>query len=287
MEMAGKADENVYLIGSGFIERDFSERAERKRELSYYKKSPCLIGCNFGPYQHEAYLNLYRTLFSYTSDLCFRDSYSSRLFSELPQTRREADVVFAYDGGYEQVLPENFGRYVLISVVSLKKCRDELAGLEEDYTAYLRTCVKWALEQDKKVVLVGFCRKEHDDEVIEKLMNGQDRRRVMAVQYPDSTYKEILGLFAGADAVIACRYHAMIAGFLYGRPVYVIAYSDKTVNALRDIDPCGRCLRVSDMAKVLPEDFLRNYMCRLSDERLQELRASANRQFLKLDQKLG
>lgn len=284
--MSEKADESVYLIGSGFIERNFSEKVERKRELVYYKNSPYVLGCNFGPYLHENYLKLYKELFSYTADLCFRDSYSAGLFKALPQTRREADVVFAYDQGHEKILPEDFGPYVLLSVVSLKKCRDELSELETAYIAYLYECIALSLKQNKKVVLVGFCKKEHDDEVIEKLMLGQDRERVVEFQYPDCSYKEVMGLFADADSVIACRYHAMIIGFLYRKPVYVLAYSDKTVDALKDIDPVSRCLRVSNITRVSPETFLKDYMCRLSDERLKELQISAKRQFSLLDQKL-
>lgn len=281
-----KSDVNVYLIGSGFIERDFSEKLMRKRELSYYKNAPYLIGCNFGPYSHEAYLKLYKELFSYTADLCFRDSYSSELFKELPQTRREADVVFSYNQGYENILPADFGAYVLLSVVSLKKCKDELSKIEDVYIAYLRECMRLILKQNKKIVIVGFCKKEHDDEVVKELMQDQDRERVVKFQYPDISYKAVMGLFAQAETVIAGRYHAMIAGFLYEKPVCVLAYSDKTVDALKDIDSSAKCLRINDITTVSPDVFLKDYRCSVSGERLNELVASANRQFYRLDQKL-
>jgi colanic acid/amylovoran biosynthesis protein len=285
--MAREADATVYLIGSGFIERQFSEKVERQREQAYYENKPYLIGCNFGPYQHERYLELYRELFSQAEDICFRDTYSAELFSDLPQVRRAADVVFGYDLGYEKILSDQFGPYVLIAVVSLKKCKDTLADYEERYISYLENCMRLCREQQKKVVLVGFCKKEHDDEVIEKLLAGPEGEGVTAFYYPDCSYKKIMGLFAGADMVIAVRYHAMIVGFLFQKPVYVLAYSSKTVDALRDIEPACRCLRIEDIQSVSPEEFLRDYRCELEEERLQQLKRSGTKQFLLLDQRLN
>lgn len=282
--LAKASDINIYVIGSGFMENIKYNFMDYFVDLPYYTHKLNLIGCNFGPYKSDSYLTYHKKLFKRTNDICFRDKASYNLFNN-KNYRHEKDVVFNYKGEKSSPLSSDFGDYVLISVVNpFKDQKIKNNGKVKIYLDFLESCIDYIIQKGQKVVLVGFCREEADDEMIESLLSKVSYKdEIVVFNYPDITFEKMMGLFAEADSVIASRYHAMIISMLYQRPTYTIAYSKKTVNVLKDIDVSIPFVSTDELQTISPKQFLDDFGYCISDSLLSKIKSSAERQFEKLD----
>lgn len=286
-----KADVNVYIIGSGFMNSvEECEISDQKlsEERQYYKLHPYLLGCNFGPYAHDVYLEMYRELFQDTADLCFRDSYSLGLFSMVKTARMAADIVFCYPVEKVQLehthLPEN---YLLISVANLGKDRDEASGYITDYTEMLRRLVVDRNNRHLHTVFLGFSREQGDDLAIYDVLHDiqcPDLNHVYC--YPDISSLQALSLFQNADYVIATRYHAMILALLFGKKVCPICYSEKMIHVLEDISPHAKCVTLQELKQLDISQIEYEKTVQIGEDQRKALVASANTQFRELDRVL-
>ena len=278
---------NVYIIGSGFIEGGKIGLNYYLNEKAFFSHSAYLLGCNFGPFYSVNYIRIHQRLFSKTKDICFRDSYSFNLFSKLQQTRFEADIVFTYNDG-EKDIPGIYKNYVLISVVNLEK--DQNIKCDKDnYINFICRLAKYLILKGKEVIFVGFCKNQNDDVSILEIYNRLDfyeKKHVSMFNYPEIEYKCVMWLFKNADAVIASRYHAVIIGMLYRVKTYILSYSDKTANVLKDIDSNIKYVDVTNNINISIEQFWKSYGYLISESKLLELKTSAERQFSMLDKKL-
>ncbi|MDY4576587.1 MAG: polysaccharide pyruvyl transferase family protein [Anaerobutyricum hallii] len=284
-EIAKKADINIYVIGSGFMEggkRGFWQRIE---DRLYFSKKPYLLGCNFGPFFSSSYKKQYEKLFSKAKDICFRDSYSYNLFKKLNNIRWESDIVFSYNGNVDESFSKCNEKYIVISVVNLGK--DGTINPNEDlYYEFVSEIAEWFLKRKIKVVFVGFCKNQGDDVAVEKVLkriSSQLIEQVEIINYPQNNIPYILGVFKNAESVFASRYHAGIIGMLFEKKTYFLSYSDKIVNVLRDIDENIKYIDINKKINIKVEDFILHYGYCISAERLSEIKESSNRQFIKLD----
>ncbi|EQC69609.1 hypothetical protein HSISB1_1007 [Streptococcus sp. HSISB1] len=78
----------------------------------------------------------------------------------------------------------------------------------------------------------------------------------------------------------------MVIGLLYQKPTHIIAYSDKTINVINDIDPAIRYIDTRNLEGISAKDFVDNFGYQISDERIYSIKKSANEQFLILDREL-
>ncbi|MGN1275554.1 MAG: polysaccharide pyruvyl transferase family protein, partial [Floccifex sp.] len=148
--LISQSDCVVYIIGSGFM-----EQGSVLESNAFYESHPYVLGCNFGPYESQTFYDKCHNHFAMASDVCFRDSYSKRLFPDLPNVRSAMDVVFNYEG--EAVVPVSalFENYVLISVMNIEKDKNN-AALNRQYIEFIKKCIQELLKKDKKIVLFGF-----------------------------------------------------------------------------------------------------------------------------------
>lgn len=227
---------NVYIAGSVFMElgnKKFSKIPYLRKEERYYKRSPIVIGCNFGPYHNEEYKNFYLKCFQHATQICVRDRYSYHLLKS-EGVDYAPDILFTYN----QNCNEKKNDYVLISVMNLLKDGSEDGDVQEAYKKAIVSFIKNLMEQGEKVVLAGFCNEQQDDKVMESiLMEFPKNQEIESYTYPDVTEKCLINLIANAKAVAATRYHAMILGWLYNKNVIPIVYSDKMSNVIEDIIP--------------------------------------------------
>lgn len=288
-KITNQAKECVLITGSGFIETDHCWNTDYfHNEFDYYARNPILLGCNFGPYKTKKYKEEYRKLFKLAKDVCFRDNYSKSMFNDLPNTRCEMDIVFNYTLG-ESLIFEGQAekKYILISVVDPYK-EVEICASNMNYINFLKNCIYYYVQRDFDVVFVGFCKNQKDDKIIEKIIEEINTDiGIHIFNYPDITYKEVMGLFKYADSVVASRYHAMIIAMLYEKKVYPIAYSEKMVHVLKDIDENAHIALVEDLERLSAEEFVTNYGYQISKQRLSEVKESANKQFFYLDKLLN
>ncbi len=231
---------NVLISGSIFMEsgnNEFVMAPYYKNEKKYFESRPVVLGCNFGPYHSKGYYDFYNKCFDMARQVSFRDKYSHSLFVK-ENTVYAPDILFAYDKDCYMIPKEK--DYVLISVMNLLKDFSDSRELQEQYEDTLAAFVNRLTKENNRVVLMGFCNAQGDNAVIASLYKKLvDKDKVKCVNYPDITYKEAVGYIAGARTVVATRYHAMILGWLYNKPVLPIVYNEKMTHVIEDL--CEGC----------------------------------------------
>ncbi len=286
-----KADVNVYITGSGFMNSESEFETLPKKQLEekrYYDRKPYLLGCNFGPYAHNEYLEMYRALFKQTSDICFRDTYSLSLFPDVKQARWAPDVVFNYPKDNEtNSIKKDYGKFMLISVANLKKDEDDASGYYENYINFVRKIVEDRNRKGLHTVLAGFCNAQKDDETIRLILDGINNSQYNHIYcYPDSSKDEILALFNSCDSVLATRYHAMVLALLYQKKVCAICYNEKTTHVLNDIDQDFPYITLEEMDRLTPERVENEKIYQVSKEKIESLVELAQLHFKYLDKAL-
>ena len=285
-----KADVNVYITGSGFMNAESElETLPRKKveEKKYYQRKPYLLGCNFGPYFHDEYLEMYKELFMDVSDLCFRDTHSLSMFSNIKQARWAPDIVFNYDKNtIEKLHCNNYKEYMLISVANLNKDNDSASGYYHSYLDFVRKIVQHRNKLKLHTVLVGFCNSQKDDETIHEILREiEDNEYNHIYCYPDVTKDVILSLFKSCDSVLATRYHAMILALLFEKKVCTVCYNEKTVNVIKDIDVHMPYIMLEELNELLPEQ-IDSKMYQVDKKKINVLIKTSQSHFRELDKEL-
>ena len=230
----------VLIGGSMFIQlKAKPERHVWWEELRFGELPRFVIGVNFGPYQTEDFKEAFKGYFSRSRGVTFRDRHSHGLFSNLDHAAYAPDVVLNLP--VEQVQQENQGT-VIISVIHVEE-RDHLAKWTEDYQNFIIDCCQESLRRGKQPVLMSFCKKEGDEAAICRIKERMDPALAEKTRefYYHGNIKEALSMFAGADYVVATRFHAMILALRFGKPFFSIAYSDKVKWVLDDVGSSAYC----------------------------------------------
>ncbi len=250
-----KADAMVKIGGSLFMQlphwRDI--HAENCQLMEKHPKN-FLLGANFGPYHDQEFLDTYREFFKNFEDICFRDSYSKNLFSDLAHVRHADDVVFQLHAPKG----ETKNHYV-ISVIHCKN-RKSLKEYHQAYINKLREIITEIVKTGAEVILMGFCTTEKDHETLDEIYTGLSEHEKERTQlYNHNNIQVSLELIASAKGVIATRFHAMILGLLWEKPIIPILYSEKMRNILTDIKYDGPHYDLQDAHSIDPKtcvDFL-------------------------------
>jgi len=232
------SDHNILISGSLFIEVDnkaFEIGPFYKNEIIYYQLHPYVIGCNFGPFHNEGYRSFYEMCFRDAKYICFRDKYSCALFPGM-EIEYGPDILFAYDT--RSYIKPGIRNYVLISVIALQKDGFSDIEAERAYENALIVLVQRLRERGEKVVILGFCKEQRDNEIICSIVKHfSGEKGLLIYNYPDITYQEAVGFIAEAKFIVASRYHAMILGWLYGKRVLPIVYNQKMQHVIDDLIP--------------------------------------------------
>lgn len=264
-----KANAVVYIGGSIFMEKNeeniqeqrFSIPRNVKRDYSIKCKvkkgdsNEFVIGANFGPYYREDHLKSVTNLFNKKCNVCLRDYSSYKLFEQLENVQYAPDVVFSY----EVVESKNCnpGKSVVISVIAPEK-----KGINEENTEYYYDLMKTTIEELREnnyiIDLVSLCDNEGDRIGISKIVGLLDTKEKIRIHYYTGNIEEILSVFEMADFVIGARFHSIILGFLYNKPVFPISYNCKTDNYLLDLDFLGKYARLDDLEMTTVEEVLFN-----------------------------
>lgn len=269
----------VNIGGSIFIENDFSSEDFKIRERNLKNgKNYYVIGANFGPYKTEKYLNMYREFFKKCRDVCFRDRYSYELFSELKGVRLGKDIMFSMRN------VEKEGEYILFSLI-LPKQKNNLN--EEQYFMSLRNLIFDLIKSGEKIKFISFCKGEGDEKAIEKILNmiPNEYKKNISSYFYRGNLKEALKIIENSKEIVATRFHAMILGFVFGKRVLPISYSDKMLNTLKDIEFSGKYATFTNFKNLNIEVLKENPI--LSREKLKNLAEDGEIHFKELDRFLN
>lgn len=260
-EYFAQFDGCLFLGGSIFMQhnqnwhgklRNFSNRVGLNKKCY-------IVGANFGPYTDPNFLNKFGAMLSRATDVCFRDKQSVALFPDANNIRYAPDVLFGYK---HRSVPTK--AKVAISVIDpawAYRPVNQLNRIRPHTTEYLEkiTAICSVLKQrGYDITLLSFCQKQGDmrmANLIESrcLLNGITDINVLDY---DGNADVILDELASSEAVIATRFHAMILGFVLGKPVYPIIYDAKQKNVLHDLHFDGMRTMLEDISSVDPEEVV-------------------------------
>ena len=248
---------NILISGSIFMElgnSPFKLLPNYKKEQRYFKRAPHVIGCNFGPYHNDEYLEFYSECFKNASYVSFRDEYSYNLFKG-NKLNVSPDILFTYQPTSCKM--PDITDYVLISVINLAKDGEADAEISRDYMNALSQTISLLMDQGEDIVLMGFCREQQDDRIIHELYEKfQGYSKLYTINYPDISYHEATGYLAASKYIIASRYHAMILGWLFNKKVYPISYNEKMAHVIDELAPQIPYVTTEQLSAFNPTDMV-------------------------------
>lgn len=269
-------DAYIYIGGSIFMEGkkgyNLSEEAldfiKRCKEAG---KPFCYASCNYGPYETEEYFNLSKEVFSTCTDICFRDRYSYELFQDIENVRYAPDFVFTYPFKDEEKIKDSVG----ITVIDLH-IREDLKDQENEYIQMLSNNINEYIKQGKKVYLYSFCKREGDENTIDKVVEQvNDNNNLIAIKY-DGNIEEFLKVYLQMEYMICARFHAMILSSLSNQKMYIMSYSKKIDRVNEDL---GFNLPTIHFEEITPETFINlNDFKNVEQEKLIPISADAKQQ---------
>lgn len=237
---ARKCDATVNIGGSIFMQqnKDWQEKFYEYRRLLDKCRKFFVISSNFGPYYDKSFYLSYLELFKKANDVCFRDYYSYFKFRQIKTARYAPDVLFGQETNtnYEY----SGKKYVVISVIDLSK-RGGLSRFTEEYEKKIVEISDMLVAEGFKVILMSFCGSEGDVVAIDRILKKTKSSEVSYYLYNGNT-SEALNTISSADYIIATRFHSLVLGWVFGKPVFPFIYSEKIEHVLDDVGYSGyRC----------------------------------------------
>ncbi|MHA6533135.1 polysaccharide pyruvyl transferase family protein [Paenibacillus sp. BAC0078] len=246
-------DGTVHVGGSIFMQGEhWAEYVANNESLRNKSKPYYLMGANFGPFTDKAYYEAHRRIFREYTDISFREQYSYDLFKDLSHVRMAPDIIFQlkYSNAAE---PAAEDRYIAISVI--KPSAKAQSSFDNLYYEKMKDVAVHFIQQGYAVHFLSFCQHEGDQEAIGQIMGliPAELQRRTQVHFYKTDIDEILAALAGASFIVASRFHAMILGWVFGKPVFPVAYSNKMVNVMQDAHFHGQYTDFAHLAEVTPE----------------------------------
>lgn len=261
----------ITIGGSVFIE---NKNVNVKQKVKN-KSRKFILGSNFGPYYSDEYLKNYEKEFLEYEDICFRDEYSWKLFKNLENVRKASDIVFSLDISNIKITSR---RRVIISVINCKK--DSMNLDSSVYIDKIIELIKFFEKKKYEVLLMSFSQVQGDEHVIDEIKSKYNSENIESYFYRGNI-NEALNILGDSEIIVGTRFHANILGMLMGKTVIPIAYSNKTVNILEDMNYKGLYFNLNNIKDFeinrITEDCL-NYKQDISHEKIE-----SEKQFLGLD----
>lgn len=280
---AKKCPIGVYVGGSLFMETtNWKNDVKNLRSMIDSHENLFILGANFGPFKTEAFWQAYEQLFKNVTDICFRDRASFELFHHLRNVRHASDIAFQL----KPVRSLSHDNSVLLSVI-YPSVRKDLRDFDTIYFHKMKTIAISFIEQGYDVKFMAFCEKEKDGEAIEEIVRiiPDSYRSNLSTYIYRNDIEEALETFMKSKAIIATRFHAMLLGWIFEKPVFPIIYSNKMKTVMDEAGFEGHFCEVKNIGELNIDHVMKTpYMKPIHIEK-QTL--DSNEQFLKLDQFLN
>ena len=260
--LADSSEAYVNIGGSIFMESGEEERPFRG------DGAPCfdyvstrrpggrrfLIGANLGPAFTDEYgRRMCYEVGKYTH-ACLRDWASYTLVRKLGHAQYAPDVIFLA----QQPAPTETDGRAVISVVDIRRhTADEAVAAA--YERLLADTVRALRKRNVPVTLCSFCRAQGDERAIHRILALLEDKSGVSTHFYRGDLPALLQLFSNAGFVVASRFHAMILGMSFGKPVFPIAYDCKTRHYLDDLAFAGASADLCDLPRLTADDVLSNY----------------------------
>ncbi|WP_226667506.1 polysaccharide pyruvyl transferase family protein [Metabacillus litoralis] len=281
--LKNSCDGAVHIGGSLFMQqKDWENYFEKYTKSKNIKNKPFfLLGANFGPFNEQEYYERHKKTFKEYTDICFRDSYSYNLFKELPNVRMADDIIFQLKR--QKILQEE--NHIVVSVIK-PSFRKNLFEYDDVYFNKIKEISVYFIEQGFNVTYISFCENEGDKEAINNIVDLMPRiyKDKIKKHFYSTNIEETLDLIASSKFVVATRFHSMILGWLYKKPVFPIVYSEKMTNVIDDVGFKGLYTKLNNISNINPVDVYGCINTNAIDVSKQV--KNAEKQFEKLDEYL-
>lgn len=277
--LADHSDGVVHIGGSIFMEADhWAEHFKNAEVIRNQNKPYYLLGSNFGPFTNQEYYDEHKRIFKDYTDICFREQYSYDLFKDLDNVRLAPDIIFQLDPPDIPNEPEN---YIVLSVI--KPSAKGLNGFDNLYYEKMKELAIYFIEKGYAVHFMSFCEHEGDQLAIEEIQRliGPSYKDAIQVHLYKTNMEEVLSVLANASSIVASRFHAMILGWVFNKPVFPVAYSKKMVNVMEDVGFTGLYADFNTLEQVQPAQIFESMITCSMDVTLQA--KQAERHFEHLD----
>ena len=269
-------DAYVYIGGSIFMEGGSSYNLSEKfydfvRRCRENNKPFCYISCNYGPYQTQEYFDLSKKDFKECTDICFRDMYSYKLFSDIETVRYAPDFAFSYNTPKVEKQKNTVG----ITVINLN-IRNDLKDKNDEYIKFLEKNIKNYISLGKDVYLFSFCKEEGDEETIETILKLFPNESHLHIVKYTGDIDEFLKQYNSMEYMICARFHAMILSSIAMQKIYIMSYSKKIDRVIEDLNldlPVLHIKELEDNRDLSLEDFKS-----VDNEKIQKISKDAEKQ---------
>ena len=245
-----KCDKTVVLGGSMFIQNKNKNYPNYEKELK--NKEYYILGVNFGEYKTKEYMESVRKFIAGAKDTCFRDKKSYEMFKELNNTRCNPDIVFSLDTNNIEIKNE---KKVLISVIDCnKKFSKQRTKIYEEK---IREIIKYFINKKYKIILMSFCKFQGDEKAIKRIIkkcSREEREYIQKYNYRGKI-NEALKVIASCEIVVGTRLHANILGLKLNKTIIPIAYSEKLINVLKDLEYKGKIFDINNIEEFKVEEL--------------------------------
>lgn len=194
-----------------------------------------VLGANWGPCYNDYFFDYFSRAFDSMTDLCFRDSYSLNLFAEKHTARQTGDILMGSSIVLDAVRCAKKKKQIAVSVIDAAR-KSEKCCSSQSYDAKLAELCAEFVQKGYEIVLMSFCKSEHDEDAIGRIMEKLDQKEHVHILNYHNTWQALLQTMAESEVVLASRFHAVVLGWTVGTPVYSILYGDKILHLMED---CG------------------------------------------------
>lgn len=247
-----------------------------------FGEAPCFL---IGPNCEQEYSAAFRKRLTEAlwklQSCCFRDTASFDQFSQLPNVTWAPDVLFDYAPG----LPNQKGEGIGISLVSRKGAFREDTLRETYYSAIADLCQR-CLAEGIPVRLLSFCAPEGDEEAVEAVLGKILTPASIAVSRYRGDPEGFLAEMNRCETIIATRFHAMILGWVLGKNVVPVVYSNKQTQVLEDCGFQGPMWNAMELGEMTGERLLEYAKQEQGRLDISELKEKSKAQFEALDRYL-
>lgn len=213
-----------------------------------------VIGANLGPAYTPSYWRRIKQQLLEYNHVSLRDYSSYCMVKELPHVQYAPDVIFLTP----QPKTVQEGKSAVISVIDISKYSKDSAIISAYYNL-LADAVSYFNKENISVILTSFCKREGDESGVAALLDRIPNKKNISTCFYDGNTEPILKIFSDASFIIGSRFHSVILGILFGKPVFPISYNCKTENYLLDLQFQGKYARLEDLPQITVDDLIYNY----------------------------
>lgn len=222
----------LFVGGSIFMEKNsdggkYIRRIKYLRDVLFRNMKIAVLGCNFGPYQSNLYLNKIKSTLKGVDDVCFRDEFSYKLFKDIPSVRFGNDIV-----NHLLFNKVEKKKRIGINLRNVDKWPD-LVNYKSQYISKTLQFIQYFADKGYEIVIFSFCEKYGDEVIANELISQVSSSINVRCYNYRGNINEALLLFSSFEYLIATRFHAIILGLILGSKVLPISYSVKTKHTLQ------------------------------------------------------